>query len=367
MSFQQVRKFFLNSRIRDLEQPFQSCLSQILSEFFPFKYRFVDLNGASYKAMGFRRCNNRLRYRNGMLGRAYDRFDSNQLTPLTKNIPKNSDFCREREIPFLLVLAPCKIDLQGELFPEGWQAENPNQAGMRVVKSLREQKVEVLNLIPKFAQTSEAIGRCFFETDHHWRFETALCATRMLVDRLADMLADASLKGQHQLKEKNWKWCDIGPVFLGSHGRRVGCFFGGFSRFRYCIPKFKTTICRKNLSLGKIAKGDFVKAEMWNRVLKIKDPYGANKYALYTGCDVGLQVHTNKSAPNDRRIMIVKDSFGDPVAAYLATVFKSVIQVDPRRLKEGQNVRALIQQYNPDVVVALYGASSLFDDEERRK
>lgn len=84
---------------------------------------------------------------------------------------------------------------------------------MRVAESLREQNVEVLNLIPAFAQTVADVNRCFFETDHHWRYATALCATRMLVDRLADLLVDASLKGENRLKESNWKWRDMGSVF----------------------------------------------------------------------------------------------------------------------------------------------------------
>lgn len=338
-----------------------------LAERFPRKNDFVDLNGASCHVAGFRLCNHRLRYRDGTLGRSYEAFTGEHARNVPSRIRMESVCCRKRGIPYLLVVPPCRIDLDGRLFPRGWEVPNPNQAGMGVVRELETEGIPVLNLIPVFAATPESVRRGFFETDHHWRYETALRATGMVVDRLAELLGDGSLKAHPNLDGRNWEWREDGEGFLGSHGRRVGRYFGGSSRFRYCVPRFETSLRRRNVSRKKTFRGDFVEAEMETRRLATGNPYGANKYALYTGPDVGLQVHENPRAPSSRSVFLVKDSFGDPVAAFLATVFRRVVQVDPRRLPPDESVERLIARHSPDVVVDVCAASSLFADAERRK
>ena len=79
-----------------------------------------------------------------------------------------------------------------------------------------------------------------------------------------------------------------------------------------------------------------------------------DRYGLYTGFDEDIQVHANALAPVRKRLMLVKDSFGNPVSAFLATVFRSVIQVDPRKLPEGVTVMDVVEKHRPDVVVELF-------------
>ena len=344
----------------DSIQSVRDALSVELSERFPLKCFCIDLNGAYCRLLGRRLCNERMRYANGMLGYAFDAPRSDVPTPVPDRIREESAWCKATGIPFLWVLAPCKIDWNGDLLPPGWTVRNPNREASAIAGQLAAEGIETLDLIHAFAGTPELVTCNFFETDHHWRYEAALRATGMLVDRLADLIPDPSLKGQSNLQDENWNWTDTGCTFLGSHGRRVGRCFGGLSRFRYCEPRYRSSITRRNVSSGRTYKGDFAKAEMVGHLLKEDDPYGRNRYGLYTGSDVGLQLHKNSRAPNRRRIMIIKDSFGDPVSAFLATVFTEVIQVDPRRLVAGQSVLELLESHHPDAVVECCNARTVF-------
>ena len=355
-----IRKVVSALRVTDSIQSICDTISLELSTRFPLKCFCIDLNGAYCRLSGRRLCNERMRYTNGMLGYTFDTPCDDMPTLVPDRIREEAAWCKTNGIPFLWALAPCKIDWNGDCFPSGWMTWNPNRLASGIASQLAAEGVETLDLIPTFAGTPELVTRNFFETDHHWRYEAALRATGMLVDRLADLIPDASLKGQSNLQTENWKWTDTGCTFLGSHGRRVGRYFGGISQFRYCTPRFKGLITRRNVSKGKVYKGGFSKSEMVSQVLREDNLYRCNKYSLYTGSDVGLQQHENLLAPNHRRIMIIKDSFGDPVSAFLTTVFTEVIQVDPRRIAADQSVLGLLESYHPDAVVECCGAMTLF-------
>ena len=57
--------------------------------------------------------------------------------------------------------------------------------------------------------------------------------------------------------------------------------------------------------------------------------------------------------------MIVKDSFANPVAAFLATVCREVIVVDPRMLGSLSDVIDIVAACRPDVVVELVNPSAI--------
>ena len=100
-------------------------------------------------------------------------------------------------------------------------------------------------------------------------------------------------------------------------------------------------------------RGDFRKAEIISSMIKAEAKPSANRYTAYTGTDVDVQRHVNCGAAVPIRVMLVKDSFGNPVAAFWATVFKEVVQVDPRKLPKGTTALDLARRYRPDVVVEM--------------
>ena len=338
---------------------FQERVHRLALESVPLKYRFVDLSGGYARLAGFRICNQRMRYRNGMQGLPYKKSKAG-CPPLARGELTNLvERLSMKHTPFLFTLAPCKIDLEGRLFPEGWEGDNPNRRAESAAAALAERGVRVLDLVPRLTATPEDVGRNFFFTDHHWNYRAALQATDLICSELSDMLGCPALKHPDQLRPENWKWQTRRRFFLGSHGRRTGCLFGGLSDFEYGVPRFKSFLERTVPSRRIRKEGDFVKAETVASALKKADPHAVNRYAFYTGPDVGLQIHRNFRAPFPHRVMLVKDSFGDPVAAFLATLFKTVAQVDPRQLSNGETVLDLVERFRPDAVVWLANPSTL--------
>ena len=61
----------------------------------------------------------------------------------------------------------------------------------------------------------------------------------------------------------------------------------------------------------------------------------ANKYNCFVCGNRPFSHIHNPAVTDGSSCLVVKDSFGNPVAAFWATVFKEVVQVDPRKLREG--------------------------------
>lgn len=328
-----------------------------MEERFPLKMSFVELNGFYMRAIGVRICNKRMRFSCDMVGNVFEGDPSPALRPRSSSADEMVGFSRQladKGIPFLHVMVPLKLDVDGALFPAGWNGRNPNREAEAFVSDVQARGVRVLDLIPILAGTAKDVQANYFSTDHHWRFRTALRAAALTADRLADILQEPMLKSNERLKPEAWIWKSIPRCFLGSQGRRTGCFFASAEDFEYAVPKFPNRMTRFIPSKRYKVAGDFGKAEMLSRFLKTtrRNRY-VNRYGLYTGSDEDIQVHANVLAPVRKRLMLVKDSFGNPVSAFLATVFRSVIQVDPRKLPDGVMVMDVVEKYRPDVVVEL--------------
>jgi len=330
-----------------------------LAEKFPLKRFFVELNGGACRLAGRRLCNKRLRFRNEMIGHAYTPSNGT-ISGDGREVAVELAFARglrERGIPLLFVLAPCKMSCEGTLFPHGWQGENPNENAQKVAGILAEHGVAVLDLVPRFALTCQDVDRHFLATDHHWNVRTALEATGTICDRLADVLGEPALRGNPRLVPSAWKRHVLERSFVGSHGRRTGSLFSGVEDFEYFLPLFDTVQENEIPGKGKRRTGNFAAAEFNARYLKPDKREW--RWLVYGGPPVGLRLHRNQTPSVDRRCMVVKDSFGRHPVAFLSTVFREVVEVDPRLLEKNQTVIGAVDAYKPDVVVMIANPSSI--------
>ena len=113
---------------------------------FPGKKWFVDIYGGVARLAGRRICNNRIRYRNGMIGylceTAHRMMSRNCLE--VKRVVSLADKMRGKGIPFLFALAPDKMSADNSLFPAGWQGEGPNADASAVARLAAKEGAEVL-------------------------------------------------------------------------------------------------------------------------------------------------------------------------------------------------------------------------------
>lgn len=78
---------------------------------------------------------------------------------------------------------------------------------------------------------------------------------------------------------------------------------------------------------------------------------------LYGGGGGKVMTFRNPEAPSRKRIVVIKDSFGRVVAAFLSSVFSEVTLMDPRRdgWSKGE-FRRVILELRPDAVLEVFNA-----------
>ena len=81
-----------------------------------------------------------------------------------------------------------------------------------------------------------------------------------------------------------------------------------------------------------------------------KPIYLRNAFGTF-GSDGNEELFVNGKARSRARVLIVKDSFANPVAGFLSTVCKEVVKVDPRGSPSPRGVLELVEKHRPDVVV----------------
>ena len=313
------------------------------------KEPLVTLNGAYMRLTGARVSNDIVRMKNGMLteesASADPQYAADQITGLYQ-------YLQEKDTPFLFVESPRKPDLNGSLMPEGTESHcHENADGL--LRLLDGNGVPVLDLRPELVGSEEALERYFYRTDHHWNDEGAFVAFQRITERLQEQFPEETICSYITVRE-NWEKHTLKNYFLGSHGRRVGIGFAGAEDFFYLTPQFDTQMSCSIPSSGIYREGSFAEAALnMERLTGEPDYYNSSPYDVHTGENYAHVQFRCETAPSDKKILMIKDSFGLPVEDFLSTAFRRVETLDLRYLKD-TTAAEVIDRFQPDMVIVMY-------------
>ena len=198
----------------------------------------------------------------------------------------------------------------------------------------------------------------FYRTDHHWQTKTAFWA----YSKIGSMLVEQygwKIPAQMLSLEDGYDITSYPHSFLGSQGKRVGRLYIGVDQYDYIAPVFDTdfavTIMKADGSV-RAQSGSFTEAFVYEPLLSNTADVESNKYACYFGGDYPEVVIKNNLAPNDKKVLIIKDSFALPFTAFLANSCEEIHMLDLRYFTGA--VEDYINTYEPDMVLMLYNPSS---------
>lgn len=318
------------------------------------KTAFVNVNGLFSRALGRRECNGVIRLNNGMLTTPSYYVD---IGPTADNLIEFNRFLADRDIPFLYVQAPCKVDAGDELMPDGMEYPANDNAD-QLLQRLEQADVCTYDLRPAFSATPEAVSESFFATDHHWTCTAALKAFPMIVEQLARLTPEQTMDMRYT-DAALWEAHTYHDWFLGSQGKRTGVFFGGVDDITYYTPKFETQMsCAVPMIHNWFYHGSFSEAVLRTDNIEQRDLFELSPYCVYIGGDYPVVQHRNAAAPNKLKVVMIKDSFTLPMQAYFSTIFQEVHVLDPRYMTSC-NVSEYITMCQPDLVMAMISADIL--------
>ncbi len=319
------------------------------------KDELIDVNGGWTRILDKRMCNGALKLNNGYISRVMSRT---YVKGAASRMNSLASLCRKIGVECLFVMSPSKIDVKKSLLPVGGPAEFSNDNADAFLKLLTD--VDVVDTRKIISATADDVTRYYSKTDHHWNFEGAFKAFQTIAPKMLSMLGEnADCANLQQLDEKNWDKVGLGRPFLGSVGRRTGCWFAGMDEnVSYLLPRFDTELSimipRHQMFLHGIFRDTWIFRENLATPVSWQQDRG---YSVY-GHDFPEMFIYNSRAPVKKRILIIKDSFAIPVYAFLSTIFSEIVVFDLRH-NVSVDVGNYIQSFKPHLIGVMYGSGVL--------
>ncbi|MDR1481121.1 MAG: hypothetical protein LBI74_00675 [Synergistaceae bacterium] len=259
-------------------------------------------------------------------------------------------FLQGENIDFLYVQAPDKVCKSDDIANT---RDFANQNADDLLCALERSRTPYLDLRDEIHKGGLVHHDLFFKTDHHWKPETGLWATKIIAEGLNDSFGfniDTSLydPGRYDYKVYDGN--------LGSIGRRATLAVARQEPFTCIFPKFEVDLTIQIPSRNLDKRGDFTVIyyeDYWKYVLQEENAYLKDYYNVYLYMEnPTVSVQNNSLGYDEKRVLMISDSFNRVVAPFLTL---SVSQIDILALNRFTgSVKSFIEQNRPDVVIVMY-------------
>ncbi len=292
---------------------------------------------------------------NGYLASANGKETKEDIQKIATKIEGLRETSESAGAEFLYLQTPGNLDKYGD---KGLNEvkDFANYNSDLLISDLQRSGINCYDLRKTVQEEMEDFHSLFYKTDHHWKQETALWATKKIAVYLNEKYGlglDLSQYEPEKYREEILK-----EYYLGSLGKRATLAAVEPDDFTILYPKFKTDITFKT-SNGMDVRGAF--DVTYNR--KQIDAENIYKRECYLGLlsfeGTGLSSVENDLAENDTYLLIVGDSMMIPVTSFLALACKKVELIDPRYF-EG-SIKEYIRKSTPDMVINTYSTTIIQD------
>ena len=336
-----------------------TAIDSAITSNFKSRNNWININGLAQRVAGVTIIRDAgdidvYKMTNGQL--TYHYPDCDMLQPANE-LTRVRDFANECGAEMLYVQLPCKA-YDDKLMPAGTHTYGYEDAD-ELIKLLSKNQVKVLDIRKEIEEKGLDISSLFFNTDHHWKPSTALWATECIADQLSTMIEGYDYS-KDIYNSENYNYSKYEEWFLGSLGRRTGMYFGGVDDYETLIPTFETsfdlyTESQTNGSV-KTRSGSFEEALMRTGYLDKKDLFSEMTFFTYMGTEYRLSRVTNQKAPNEKKVLMFRDSFSCPLLPFLALSAKEITAVD-LRYYDSFDVKECVINGDYDAVIVVYNPS----------
>lgn len=237
-------------------------------------------------------------------------------------------FFRERQIRYLVVIAPNKESIYPEFLPKSIRRLGGRSRFDQILERWQGQHdFEILDLREPLLRAKQELGRCYQRTDSHWNDLGGFVAAREIFRRLRTGMPDLP-----ELSLADFKM-NVAPTTGGDLSIMLG--------MQKELPE--------------------------EGVRLIGKPHNLMHDVDIADVDLGLPINWQRAIPPlafenqrpewKRRLMVESDSFGTHPLNFLAPYFQHVLQVRPRVPFEHtfhEALPALIEQEHPDAFIEIF-------------
>ncbi|WP_079506626.1 DHHW family protein [Mesobacillus jeotgali] len=194
----------------------------------------------------------------------------------------------------------------------------------------------------------EQENNLYFYTDHHWKPKAAYYAYERIVN---EMSGDFPQIG-NPVKKDYFEWKEHPAPFYGSEARKT-------TEVNAAKADTITLVNPKNEKepLTVCYGGSCDKTFYDLDVLEAKDVY-SNKYVTYMSGDVPEGIIKNPNVKNGLKVLILKDSYANPMIQFMARSFEETRLLDLRK-HDNLDVNQYVLENGIDAVVFVHNINSI--------
>ena len=288
--------------------------------------------------------------------------DEMDVTDMASRLEKLDHFLNNKNIEMLYVQAPSKVDPLTPELPPGVNDSTNNNID-RMLYELSEKDIDVLDLREFIVDEYVNYEDAFYKTDHHWKTTTAFRAVQILVEHMNEQ--GYTSIDENKIAMEKFDVETYEKYFLGSQGKKVTLAVAEPEDYHLIVPKYDTNftiqIPERNIDM----QGDFKDTLLDYRHLQKIDYYNENCYASFMNRnDAYCKIINHASDVDDKKILIIKDSYSTPFIPYLALGVKEMDTIY-EMLFDG-SIQTYIEETEPDIVIVMYSATSMTADVSSR-
>lgn len=262
-----------------------------------FRDSWISIKSRIEYALG-KRENNKIVFGKG--GYLFEKFDKVDSYRVKKNTEAIKFFIEKINIPVSVILAPNSYEVYKKKLPKGIELIDQNKAINEIYNEL--DYSNNIYLLDEYKRRNEEY--LYYRTDHHWTSYGAYIAYKTYINSISETPVDIN-----KLEEK-----------------KVENFYGSYFSKSKAYSAVKDTI----------SYYDFPNIEMYidNTLYYSMYDYekisGLDKYGLFLRGNSALTVIKNTRLKNNKKIMVIKDSFANSFVPFLTQNYEEIHIVDMR-------------------------------------
>ncbi len=332
-----------------------ASLENRLGKNLPFDDELIILNASFQYALGknmtVQGSEQMLRLSNGQI------YNISQTESLAEQAEEIVDLYEalDGEIPFFFCYMHMGFFNGGLELPEGYAAiDTADEIAEELLEIIEAAGIETLDNRTFFEGMGLTNDDLEFKTDRHWNARATLIASSIFAEKINEMTGaelDLSKLDMDQFEETVYE-----DLLFSDYGIQVGRINADPDDVPIYVPTYETDITRHSIDEDGIvsdATGPFEESVIrQDTLIRGEDGTNAVAHSAY-GITDGLDVLVNNSDDcEDITILVLRDSFAEPICSYLSLVAKNVVSSDLRYSdKTGME---LIEEYDPDIVIVAF-------------
>lgn len=325
------------------------------------KVTYINFGGWMAEVMGQPEFNEMVKLKNGSLSSEGFYYTEEDLYYAYYTLSPLARKQAERGKKFLFVLAPAKNFELDTAYPVGYP-DTTNEDIMYFLELLEQNNIDYLDLRENMVAEGMTHDEVFYMTDHHWTAETSFWAYTKILDKLKENGSITDVNSFYTDAD-NYEFEVHEDSFLGSQGRRTGIGYVDVEDFCLITPKYETQMSLNIPSSDFTLTGSFEETAFSDYgldALLSKDFFNGDPYGIYGWSNRPRTIWSNPNAPEDQKVMMIGNSYGNIPFAFLSLYFSSCEELDMRYFTE--DFTSLYESYEPDIVIVLVNVNSMGDE-----